>query len=387
MRCADDLGDFREQAARLLRRALGEDAALRTVTRIKDGARCGVFRCEVSAASANVASVILKRMKPVPEAERAFTDWASLAFLSRLPGTQGIAPRFYGGDPEQGIYAIEDLGGSRSLEDVLTGSDPAALRQALTALAVQSARLHVHTMGQEEEFSRLRRALPQDGGPDRRREAEKWLAGRAAIREWFDAARCPLPAGFDHALERIAGVYAEPGPYLAFTHGDPAPTNNHLAGEDVRLLDFEFGGFRHALYDLTAWYVLCPLPEYLVGPMSRSYRVALAAGCPAAGDEACYREAWASLCAFRALAMLTWIPRETLAQNKSWVGDWTRREAVLSAVLRLHAATAVTPTLAAVAEAAARLEQALRSRWPEYNEVFPRWPALAASGSEPIPGL
>ena len=48
-------------------------------------------------------------------------------------------------------------------------------------------------------------------------------------------------------------MFGEPGPFLAFTHGDPAPTNNHVAGDEVRLLDFEYGGFRHALYDITAW--------------------------------------------------------------------------------------------------------------------------------------
>jgi hypothetical protein len=108
--------------------------------------------------------------------------------------------------------------------------------------------------------------------------------------------------------------------------------------------------------------------------------------CPAAEDERAYQEAWAHLCAYRALAMLTWVPCGVLDQNQAWVGDWSRREAVLAAAGRLREATTEVHALAPVAEAAAGLEQALRSRWPEYEEVLPRWPALLEGRSSDMPG-
>jgi Phosphotransferase enzyme family len=375
---AESLDGLCGKATPLLRRSLGDDVELQRAELIKDGARCVAVRCAVRSARTGITSVILKRRKPVPEGERVFTDWASLSFLTQLPGTRGIAPRFYGGDPEEGLYAIEDLGGSRSLEDVLMGRDPAALRKTLRTLAVRTAQLHARTMGTEAEFARACRSLPGESSPGRRREAEQWLNGRPKIDAWFAALQRPLPPGFDRTVERIAALYAEPGPFLAFTHGDPAPTNNHVADDDVRLLDFEFGGFRHALYDLTAWYVLCPLPERLVHEMSQVYRSALAASCSAAKDEEAYQEAWAHLCAYRALAMLTWISPGILAENQPWVGDWTRREAVLAAVSRLFDATSECPLLAPVAEAADGLWGTLRSRWSDYGEVLPRWPALCS---------
>jgi hypothetical protein len=368
--------DLCARAVPLLRRALGENVDLRKLERIKDGSRCEVFRCAVSVPSSGIASVIIKRKKPVPEAERAYTDWASLSFLSQLPGTRGIAPRFYGGDPVEGIYAIEDLGGSRSLEDVLTGRDPAALRKTLRALAIQTARLHAQTMGREEEFARICRSLPDTGVPGRRQEAERWLGSRTKLYDWLGALRCRLPSGFEVSLEQITHLFAEPGPFLAFTHGDPAPTNNHVAGDDVRLLDFEFGGFRHALYDLTAWYVLCPLPEGLVEEMSQAYRAELATTCSAAADDTLYREAWAHLCAYRALAIMTWLPCDLLDKDRPWAGDWSGRGAALAAVSRLRLAAADVEGLAPVTEAATLLREALRARWPDLGDGLPPWPVL-----------
>jgi hypothetical protein len=366
----------------LLRRALGETVDLRKLERIKDGCRCEVFRCTVSAPSMGIDSVILKRKKLVPEAERAFTDWASLSFLTHLPGIRGIAPRFYGGDPVAGIYAIEDLGDSQSLEDVLMGRDPAALQKTLRALAIQSARLHAQTMGREEMFMRTCRSLPDTGVPGRRQEAERWLGGRAKLEDWLDALQCPRPTGFQASLERVAGLFAEPGPFLAFTHGDPAPTNNHVAGDDVRLLDFEFGGFRHALYDLTAWYVLCPLPEGQVEKMTRVYRAELATRCSAAADDTLYREGWSHLCAYRALAILTWLPPDLLVHDRPWAGGrWSGREAVLAAISRLRLATADVAGLAPLSDAAAILGEALRVRWPDLGDGLPRWPALPSGAS------
>jgi hypothetical protein len=143
----------------------------------------------------------------------------------------------------------------------------------------------------------------------------------------------------------------------------------------MRLLDFEYGGYRHALYDQTAWSVLCPLPERLVERLRRGYWLELAKRRPPALAEEPYRDAWAALCAYRALAILTWIPPAVLQDNRPWAEDWTMREAVLAAVSRLALAADGIPWLAPVSAAAVRLRAVLRARWPDLADPFPRWPA------------
>ena len=151
----------------------------------------------------------------------------------------------------------------------------------------------------------------------------------------------------------------------------------------VSLLDFEYGAFRHALYDLTAWDVLCPLPRDLLAAMRRRYRAALGLRLPRrTAPEGAFGAAWAEMVAFRALALLSWIPTRVLDANASWVGDWTAREAILVALGRLRLALAGLAELAPIRRTAGRLELRLRARWagdgalPGANHG-PRWPALS----------
>jgi hypothetical protein len=150
------------------------------------------------------------------------------------------------------------------------------------------------------------------------------------------------------------------------------------------LLDFEYGAFRHALYDLTAWDVLCPLPRDLLTAMRRRYRAGLGPAFPTSSPE--FRAAWGEMVAFRALALLSWIPARVLDTNAPWVGDWTAREAILVALSRLSRALAGEGALAPIRRTAGHLESRLRARWagdgalPQGDHV-PRWPVLSPAAA------
>ena len=113
--------------------------------------------------------------------------------------------------------------------------------------------------------------------------------------------------------------------------------------------------------------------------MSGCFRVELAKACSAARDEARFEKAWACLCAYRALAMLTWIPPDILSKNRIWAEDWTMREAVIVAMLRMEDVAAPYEELEAASDAAGILAKAMREHWPEFEnaeELLPQWPAL-----------
>jgi aminoglycoside/choline kinase family phosphotransferase len=378
-----NLNTLLEKASVVLRAYLDADLTLHDPVVIKDGERNRVVRCGVASAQPDVSSIIIKQIKKDPAC--GFSDWASLAFLSTSATTRSLVPRFYGGDVDGGFFLMEDLGDTQSLQDVLRGSDPGKVQSKLRTLAVQMARLHAATLANEKSFQEIRQGLPGYEASGRHREAEYWLANRSKLLHWFQALDCALPQEWEICLSRIAKDYARPGGFLSFTHGDPAPTNNYLSPWRTSLLDFEYGGFRHALYDITAWQMLCPLPIPCVTDMRRWFRHELAKSCAAARDPAHFEQAWAYLCAYRGLAILTWISPDVLQQNRPWVGDWTMREAVLAAVTRLSEATANFVSLQPVHEAATRIAATLRSRWPEFDDVenvSPRWPAfrLAKTG-------
>ena len=347
-------------AAQALSAALARPVALARPRLLKDATRAIVVRYDALGDGLPWPSVIVKSIRDDPAT--GFTEWAALALLADLPGAAGVAPAFLAGAAGRRVFVIEDLGPGPTLDQALRGAEPAA---ALVALARTMARLHAATPGAEPRFDRLRRALPAAPGPHRSAEAAAWLAARERVLAWPAALGLAPPAGLDTCLASVAARYAEPGPWLAFTHGDPAPSNAHFAGPGARLLDFEFGAFRHALYDLAAWNILCPLPPPAVALMRRVFREALAEALPVAGDDDMFAEGWAALCAYRALAMLTWISPAVIEADRPFVAPWTARQAVLAATARLAAAAAPVAVLDPVAALAAALEAALAARWPE----------------------
>ncbi|RYX86476.1 hypothetical protein EON83_02050 [bacterium] len=363
----------RSLSQRILEPPLGE-CLLSEPVAIKEGARSCVLRCRVNCRDRNVSSVIIKQNKD--DAARGFSDWASLAFLSQLPETQNLCPRFYGGDVTNGFFLMEDLGTGENLNTILCADDSHAVRAALRLLATNMARLQSATLGKQTTFETMRANLPEAEVLGRHREAANWLSNRPRLFKWFEALGCSVPSRFDVALQHIHDVYAEPEDFLTFTHGDPAPSNNHFDQNHARLLDFEYGGFRHALYDITAWNILCPLPADCVREMRDCFQQEFEKTCPAAREETRFAHAWSVLCAYRALAILTWIPPTIIEQDQPWADNWTMRGAVFAAISRLEQATISCEHLLPVHTVAQHLLKSLSSRWPISHNVLPRWAAL-----------
>ncbi len=365
-----------EQAASLVQGHVGPGAALHDPLLVAARERSLVVRCAVTGWD-GVDALVFKRNEG--DDARGFTDWTSLAFLSTLAEATGLAPRFYAGDVQARLFVMEDLGRSHSLEDVLGGGDTTAVVDVLEALAASMARLAVATRGQEEVFERMRAGLPGAAELGRRREATRWLEALARVVQWAETLGLRLPRGFEGACAHIAGVFADPGAYLAFSHGDPAPSNNHIAPRRVSLIDFEYGGYRHVLYDITAWTILCPLPMGWVRAMERVFRRVLGASpmTRALVEDGQYQEAWAAMCAYRALAMISWFSPDILARDRAWTPGWTRRAALISTTLRLHQASAGIAAFAPLADLGAQMAAALQARWPELGDGALRWPGVA----------
>jgi hypothetical protein len=372
---AEELERVRAGAERLARARIVPELRLGTPRVLKHGPRSLVLRCDVAPAGAAPPSLVVKHIGEEPA--RGYSDWASLAFLTRTG--RGVAPAFLAGDAGTGTYLIEDLGPGRSLAELLDARDAPAVLRALCALGDTMGRLVAATYESEVPYRELRETLPAARDTGRAEELARWRAALSRVEGWREAAGVGRPPGLDAGLEAVARAFAEPGPWLAFSHGDPAPSNNHVSPEGVRLLDFEYGDSRHALYDLSGWYVLCPLPSGWVAELAAGFRRALEPIGGVFGDEPAWREAWGAICAYRALAMLGWFPRRALHEDRPWVERWSVREAVLSTAHRLHAACADVPRLTALARLGEELARRLGRRWPELGDGRVRWAAASSS--------
>lgn len=379
---------------RILEASLGSVVRLATAPRLDGSDRSYVFRLQLLEGPPHApTSVIVKRAAvrddetydpnaaafPAP-AWRLFNDWAGLQFLSHVAPSDPLAPRLYGGDPNAGLIVLEDLGTGETLDQVLLGGDAKMAEQGLVDLAALLGRMHALTIGRQSEFDRYRDML---GPRDKETEyyAYQWLA-TALHGAAKDLAVTPAP-GVDDDLAVLIETIKAPGPFLAYTHGDPCPGNDVRVGSGLRLLDFEFGDFRHALTDGVYGRILFPtcwcsnrVPTSVVMQMESKYRAMLMRECPAARDDVLFSKAVVVGCAYWALTMYSWNPvADLLAQDREW-GIATIRQRVL-ARSEIFAQTAEEfGHLEAVGATLRAIAAKLRTLLPAEVESMPFYPAF-----------
>src|SRR5262245_16764116 len=294
-------------AVRILSGPLGRHAALRP-ERVWDGSKSTVLRCGLlDAAPPTPPSVIVKRSKHGAILE----DWAASLLLELVPHEPPLAPRCYGGDLAAQVIVLEDLGDGEGpgTRELLLGDDPDRAAAALVEHLRLVGELHGATAGRAEAYARIRRALGPPR-PPRPLYKDPWSDARTlalteqdrlqAVREYRSSLqalglRLPLAAEkeIDLVTRRVEGA---PGPFLAFCQGDlNEPGGCVRSRGQLRLFDFDCGGFRHALVEGLAgrltWGAASRIPAGVVRAMEEAYRRALAAGCAAARDDGLYRRA------------------------------------------------------------------------------------------------
>jgi hypothetical protein len=362
----------RAQAA--LAAASGTAARLLTPILLKSWARNDVWRCALESPSPGLpASVIVKHFKGEPE--RGFDEWAALAFLTTQPIEPPSAPRFLAGDAAARVFVMEDLGPGPSLENLLREADAAPAEAGLVNVARLTGRLHASLMHAATEFDRQREALAPRVTSPITAAAALLRNERGRIAAWLTAAGVSPAPDLPLTIEAVSHAVERPGPFATFTHGDMAPSNNHFTPATVRLLDFEYAGVRHALYDALLWTLFCPFPAPLIERADAAYRAALAAGCPGARDDRTYVRARATVAAWRTLNLLQWLPPSLLAADQPWAPGVSARQAVLWHLTRFSALASDVSELAPLIETLADLAHVLGPRWAP-TEPSLVWPAF-----------
>lgn len=320
---------------------------------------------------------------PGGPASRLFNEWAGLRFLTEIAGPASPAPRFYGGDRDGGLIVLEDLGRSTGLDQLLLGDDPAAAEDMLVAFAATLGRMHALTIGRRAEFEEIRAGLgprergPRDGGGQRL---------MAMLRNAVQVAGVEPALGLDEELRALAGNLAEPGPFLAYVHRDPCPDNCLSAGGGLKFVDFEFGGYGHALGDgvygrihfPTCWCVN-RLPEHVPRRMEAAYRAELVNGCPEAADDKQFHRAVVEACAAHVLGSHDIVA--LLGRDFTWGIATVRQRALLRFDL-FWRMTEEYGHLKAVGATVRAVARKLRALWPPEADAMPYYPAFHARSVE-----
>lgn len=172
--------------------------------------------------------------------------------------------------------------------------------------------------------------------------------------------------------------------FLVYLRGDGCPDNVFATASGLRLIDFEFGHYGHALLDAcyprmtmpTCW-CAGTLPSDTVASFERVYRRELARTCEAARDDGQFEKALVSACAFWLLTTLGWHLERVLEVDleEAW-GLTTLRPRILSQLERFLELTRTPAHLPSLTEAFKRLAEVLAHRWPgaQPAEAYPAFP-------------
>lgn len=209
-------------------------------------------RGEVALVWKGEESHVVKAYAAGPSADGA-RERAALAVLDGAAGT----PRLLAESDDPACVVMTRLSGTESLADLLLADGPDRAR--LGVLGWADALAALHDASTPERCAAFARALEDRApglGPTILADDFAEAAGR-----YEDVLGVLGLAGREEALRELRslpGVLAARG-HEVLTPADTCPDNNVLAGDAVRLIDFEFAQLRHAAWDVA--YLHAPWPS------------------------------------------------------------------------------------------------------------------------------
>jgi hypothetical protein len=342
-----------------------------------------LLRCICSPNSDLPASYIIKKVEAESyqpdnpdswDSQRFFNDWIGSRFLSSLEAGTDHGPHFYAGSRELGFIVLEDLGPHRSLVEPLLDEDAASARAALLRYSTRLGKLHADTIGRLSQFEELFHLVNPAGKPLRAREREIQETIHH-VQNRLESLGVEYPTSLSRELQIIKQTVIDPGPFLAYIHSDPCPDNLFDDGQQMRLIDFEFSRFGHALIDAAYGRMIFPtcwcanrIPPSIVADMERQYRAELIQGCPAAKQDRLFEGALVTICGFWLLTTLGWHLERALEEDHEW-GRASLRQRILARLEAFAMTAEEFGDLPALRATARRLLELLQKRWPETAQL------------------
>ncbi|GAA4994100.1 phosphotransferase [Actinopolymorpha pittospori] len=329
------------------------------------------------------ASVVVKWLREHPndvrtDPRQVSTERAALEFLAELGF--GLAPRLLASDLAARVLVLEDLAPRVPLPEPLLRDGMKGTLGGLTAFARALGELCAVTAGHEERYVGRRAVF----GPAERL-TDRWESLGPVWKETgplLASLGFGVPPAAERDLALVRTTLAEPGPFLAFTNGDPEP-NNFLvhdgAESNGRIIDFEFAGYVHALFNAAwihvpgpAWITVADPAEY---DLEDAFRLALCAAVPEAADDGLFGLGMSAACVARAVRRLN---RFRLLDGRA-PGDNSRVQmvATLESAADIAEHHRCLPDLRGWVRDVAGM---LRRRWPDADVDLASMPAYTPRG-------
>ncbi|GCE25730.1 hypothetical protein KDA_12140 [Dictyobacter alpinus] len=372
-------------AEKLLTQTYGTTIRLGAGEDLGGSQRSKVYRCPViEGQDVLSSSVIIKQASqpdgtPLTDIHPLFlNEWASLQFVQALTPDEPLAPKFYAGDRNLGMFIMEDLGSGTELTHALLGNDPAQARLALLDYAGIHGHLHALSNGKQDTHKALRTALgSEDPSPYFNYQ---WLP--QTMEKILTTLNVTPAVGLEHELAMLQTALTNPGPFLVFIQSDACPDNVLQTQTGMRMVDFEGGMYAHALLEGAYGRVPFPtcrclyrIPEDITAEMEIRYRQELGRGCPAALDDALFNQGLTEACISWVLGFHSLVPLEIILPQDRFIMALTDRQRYLLFFENAARLTATHNYLPAIGATLHALAQKMRQLWPDTEEA-PYYPAF-----------
>jgi len=199
-----------------------------------------------------------------------YREVASYKYANTLPTESRPGPALIAFDLATRVLVMTDLGDGRSMTELLSSNDTAAVGSSLSAWGQALGRMHAATVGGENDFAALLRQ-GSDGVATDALHSQFAAAVSTAPKVVRDLLGSDIDPVVLESLEAARDLFAE-GEHRAFSPSDVGPENILINDDGVRFLDYEWGGFRDATLDIA--YALVTFAPWLT-PSSAADRVDL----------------------------------------------------------------------------------------------------------------
>lgn len=347
-----------------------------------EGARSYIYRAALdSPGPIGRKTAILKWATPATGL--LIREWAALDFIGKFENLQEHVPKIYCVDVDVEVAVMEDLGNSekRLLGEILMGRDRSKAVAALIALNRKLAEIHAHTAGIQSEWRSLVDTYPATENSD-----HTIFKLKDTLTVFIEFSRAlglaqRTSADLDIEIQRIKASLAEPGPFLALTHGDATPANFFFTEGHARVLDWETAEFRNCLLDgvfsqvrylHSVW--AQRIPDDVREVVYQAYREALIRRLPEAEDDSVYQP-HAAACSLAWLAGLLVFYRHVQKTDVRW-GRTTLRQRMYTGLLHVNARPEIAEHFPTLAGHVDELRGYFETKWPEEDLTMPLYPAF-----------
>jgi hypothetical protein len=308
-------------------------------------------------------------------------EWVAYDLLKDSPGVREKLPHHFYIHPELEFSVMEDFGegGAGLLGEILFQNDRERAEAACLDYVRLLAAVHIETRGRQTAW--VDQIAARGAGGRTRHKVFRLGETLESFRQVSSRIGIPFPDRAEAEVREIRAILAQPGPFLALSHGDTTPANYYTRNGRSWLYDWETSGYRHCLLDGTISQIrdlhsvwARDIPASFRARMFDAYREAIATGIPEAAQDRLFFAHFSACCLAWLGGLLDFFARIEVKDHR-W-GRSTLRQRIFTGLRQIGEMDFGRRFYPALYSLAGELQTNIRKLWPAQDRRLPLFPVF-----------